>query len=122
MALSYPKLLQDFEQCLRVERNLAARTRKAYLYDLTRLQEHLILMHGRMPLANEISADALREYLNYCQVELGYKSTTLARVISSIRALFDFAVDPLVIDDEQIGPGSVGLCANKQIGAPVSLS
>jgi site-specific recombinase XerD len=92
MALSYPKLLQEFEQCLRVERNLAVRTRNAYLYDLTRLQEYLILMHGRMPPVEGISADALREYLNYCQVELGYKSTTLARVISSLRALFDFAV------------------------------
>src|SRR5271157_4635581 len=37
-------------------------------------------------------------------------------------ALLDLAVHPLVIDDEQISSGTVGLRANKQIGAPVSLS
>src|SRR5450631_3156281 len=37
-------------------------------------------------------------------------------------ALFDLAVDPLVIHDEQIGSGTVGLSANKQSIAPVSLS
>jgi hypothetical protein len=37
-------------------------------------------------------------------------------------ALLDLAAHPLVIHDEQIGPGTVGLCANEQIGAPVSLS
>src|SRR5271157_5587377 len=37
-------------------------------------------------------------------------------------ALLDLAVHPLVIHDEQIGPGTVGLRANEQIGAPMSLS
>src|SRR5450759_2073616 len=37
-------------------------------------------------------------------------------------ALLDLAVDPLVIHDEQISSGTVGLRANEQIGAPVSLS
>src|SRR5450631_377930 len=37
-------------------------------------------------------------------------------------ALFDLAVDPLVIHDEQIGSGTVGLSTNKQSIAPVSLS
>src|SRR5450759_5013522 len=37
-------------------------------------------------------------------------------------ALLDLAAHPLVIHDEQIGPGTVGLCANEQIGTPVSLS
>src|ERR1017187_1561287 len=36
--------------------------------------------------------------------------------------LLDLATHPVVIHDEQIGPGTVGLRANEQIGAPVSLS
>ena len=36
--------------------------------------------------------------------------------------LLDLAVHPVVIHDEQIGSGTVGLRANEQIGAPVSLS
>jgi hypothetical protein len=34
--------------------------------------------------------------------------------------LLDLAADPDVIDDEQVGPGTVGLRANEQMGAPVS--
>src|SRR5258708_5768747 len=37
-------------------------------------------------------------------------------------ALLDLAAQPLVIHDEQVSPGTVGLRANEQIGAPVSLS
>ena len=37
-------------------------------------------------------------------------------------ALLDLAVHPLVIHDEQISSGTVGLRANEQVGAPVSLS
>jgi hypothetical protein len=37
-------------------------------------------------------------------------------------ALLDLAVDPLVIHDEQISSGTVGLRANEQVGAPVSPS
>jgi hypothetical protein len=36
--------------------------------------------------------------------------------------LLDLAVHPLVIHDEQISSGTVGLRANEQVGAPVSLS
>src|SRR5208337_2522728 len=36
--------------------------------------------------------------------------------------LLDLAAHPLVIHDEQIGPGTVSLRTNEQIGAPVSPS
>jgi site-specific recombinase XerD len=93
MAGNYLELMTDFEQCLRVERNLSQRTRKAYLYDLSRFHEFLVTLHGRMPRLGQIDTEAIREYLNHLQVERAYKSTTLARVISSIKAFFDFAVE-----------------------------
>jgi hypothetical protein len=37
-------------------------------------------------------------------------------------ALLDLAIHPLVIHDEQISPGAVGLRGNEQISAPVSPS
>jgi len=37
-------------------------------------------------------------------------------------ALLYLAVYPLVIDDEQISAGTVGLGANEQLGAPMSPS
>lgn len=92
MAITFHELLAQFEQYLRVERNLSVRTRTAYQYDLTRFGEFLIVLHGRMPALAAIHTDAIREYLNSLQLDRSYKSTTLARVIASIRAFFDFAV------------------------------
>jgi integrase/recombinase XerC len=92
MALAFSELLVQYEQFLRVEKNLAEKTRRAYLYDLTRFQEYLIHLTGRMPQITSIKADQIRDYLNHLQVDLGYKSTTLGRTIASIRIFFDFCV------------------------------
>jgi site-specific recombinase XerD len=93
MPTGYYQLLGQFEQYVRVERGLSDRTRAAYLYDLTRFQEYLITLHGRAPALKSISIEAIREYLNHLQLERGYKSTTLARVISSLKHFFEFAVE-----------------------------
>lgn len=92
MALAFSELLIQYEQFLRVEKNLAEKTRRAYLYDLERFQEYLIHLTGKMPSVGSIKADHIREYLNYLQVERGYKSTTLGRTIASIRIFFEFCV------------------------------
>lgn len=93
MPTSFVDWVTQFEQFLRVERGLAERTRKAYLYELDRFHEYLILLHGRMPRLSEITADALREYLNHCQLERGYKSATVARVIAPLRSFFGFLTE-----------------------------
>ncbi len=98
MAVSYTELLGRFEQWLRVERNLAERTRAAYIYDLSCLQEHLTLLVGRTPRPDQISAEMLREYLNYLQMERSCRSARIARVISSIRGFFAFALDHGIVD------------------------
>ena len=92
MALAFHELLIQYEQFLRVEKNLAEKTRRAYLYDLSRFQEFLIHLFGRLPAMGKITADSIREYLNHLQVERAYKSTTLARTIASIRIFFEFCV------------------------------
>lgn len=92
MALAFHDVLSQYEQFLRVEKGLSEKTRRAYLYDLTRFQEFLVQIHGRMPQVAKIGTPAIREYLNYLQLELGYKSTTLARTIASIRKFFEFCV------------------------------
>ncbi len=92
MALAYHELLAQYEQFLRVEKNLGERTRRAYLYDLTRFQEFLVRLHGRLPPPSRIATEAIREYLNHLQLERGYKSTTLARTIASIRRFFEFCL------------------------------
>ena len=98
MAVSFHELLAQYEQWLRVERNLSERTRRAYVYDLTRLGEFLTVLRGRLPRPDQVSTEALREYLNHLQLERACKATTLARTISSIRGFFDFAVERAVVE------------------------
>lgn len=92
MALAFHEILSHYEQFLRVEKNLSEKTRRAYLYDLTRFQEFLIHLHGKMPDVAKIPAESIREYLNHLQLDRNYKSTTLSRTIASIRIFFEFCV------------------------------
>jgi integrase/recombinase XerC len=93
MALAFHDLLTQYEQFLRVEKGLSEKTRRAYLYDLTRFQDFLVQLNGRTPAIAKITTQSIREYLNHLQLELAYKSTTLARTIASIRKFFEFCVD-----------------------------
>lgn len=92
MALAFHELLANYEQYLRVEKNLSEKTRRAYLYDLNRFHEFLIHLYGKLPQVEKIAPSAIREYLNHLQSERAYKSTTLARTIASIRIFFEFCV------------------------------
>lgn len=103
MAPAFSELLVQYEQFLRVEKNLAEKTRRAYLYDLTRFQEYIIHLTGRMPQISSIKAEQIRDYLNHLQVDRGYKSTTLGRTIASIRIFFDFCV---MREQLQVSPAS----------------
>ncbi|MBI1784421.1 tyrosine-type recombinase/integrase [Candidatus Sumerlaeota bacterium] len=92
MALAFHEILAQYEQFLRVEKNLSEKTRRAYLYDLTRFQEFLIHLFGKTPEIARVTPDSIREYLNHLQVERSYRSTTLSRTIASIRIFFEFCV------------------------------
>src|SRR5664280_2038443 len=56
------------------------------------------------------------------RVELAAGQQLIEAAETKHDALLDLAVDPLVIHDEQISSGTVGLRANEQVGAPVSPS
>lgn len=98
MAWSFHEAFTQFEQHLRVEKNLAIKTRTAYLYDLSRFQEFLIQLLGKTPALAAVSADHIREYLNYLQVERGHRAATLSRVIASIRIFFDFLAMRAIVE------------------------
>jgi site-specific recombinase XerD len=84
--------LNEFDVFLRVEKNLSERTRKAYQYDLRRFGDFLASVRKRTPNVDEIRAEDIREYLQRLQMGRHYKSTTLSRVIASIRVFFEFCV------------------------------
>lgn len=86
-------LISEFDTFIRVEKNLSIKTRNAYKYDLKRFHAFLIKEFDREPPIDKIIDTDIKKYLNQQQLEKNLKSTTLTRVISSIRIFFDFCVE-----------------------------
>ncbi len=87
----------DFDTYLRVERNLSARTRKAYQYDLGRFADWLArALKCEIPI-EKITVHHIKEYLAHLQEERRYRATTLSRVIATLRVFFEHCVRQEVI-------------------------
>ncbi|HUT24927.1 MAG TPA: tyrosine recombinase XerC [Sumerlaeia bacterium] len=90
--VKFSRALYDFEAYLDVEKNLAERTRKAYVYDLERFMDDWIERHRANPTLDKIMPDDIQRYLERLRMDRNYKSSTLSRTISSIRVFFDFCL------------------------------
>ncbi|MBN1867747.1 tyrosine recombinase XerC [Candidatus Sumerlaeota bacterium] len=88
----FSRALYDFDAFLDVEKNLSPRTRRAYVYDLERFADYWIRRHSRNPALAQIAADDIRRYLETLRMDRNYKSTTLSRVMASLRIFFEFCV------------------------------
>lgn len=84
--------MSQFDRYLQVERNLSPATREAYRFDLQKFKEFLIRTKGSEPALDKVATESIKDYLHYLQSTRCYKSTTLSRVIASIRVLFEFGV------------------------------
>ena len=104
MAASLSEIIMKFDTYLKVERNLSPRTRDIYHYELKRFMEFLIRRIGRDVSVTKISAAMIRDYLEYLQIEFRYKSSTLSRVISTLKSFFRFCVEQSYI---KISPASI---------------
>jgi len=100
----FSKILYDFESFLAVERNLSPGTRHAYVYDIDRFAEHLVVKYSKMPSLEAITPDDIRFYLERLQERRHLKSTTLSRTISSIRRFFDFCVERKYLQTSPAAP------------------
>jgi site-specific recombinase XerD len=100
----FSKALYEFESFLAVERNLSPETRRAYVYDVDRFAEYLILRHSKTPPLDGITTDDVRSYLEQLQEKRNLKSTTLARTISSIRRFFEFCLERGHIETSPVAP------------------
>ncbi|MBN1899887.1 tyrosine-type recombinase/integrase [Candidatus Sumerlaeota bacterium] len=93
MSFYLSDLINKFNTFLTVERNLSPVTREDYNYYLKKFMEYLIHTHGREPSLESINADMIRKFMEHFQVEHDYKSASIARVISTLRAFFRFCVE-----------------------------
>ncbi len=89
-----------FESYLRVEKNLSPKTRSAYLYDLRRFADFLRETHGGrgLPKVQDVENGEVKAYIHHLREDLSYRSTTLARSLSTLRVFFDYCLDEGWID------------------------
>ncbi len=80
-------LLEQFEDYLMFERNLAANTIEAYVRDLGGFVREAVLSGAKSPAA--VDRDCVAEYLNEL-AEAGLAASSLSRKLSSIRLYFRF--------------------------------
>lgn len=92
MAHLFSAIMHEFDQFLKVERNLSPATRRAYEYDLQKFKEFLIRRVGTEPAVNRVNTQHIKDYLGYLQADRGYRSSTLCRTIASIRVFFEYCV------------------------------
>ncbi|MGB9692536.1 MAG: tyrosine recombinase XerC [Candidatus Sumerlaeaceae bacterium] len=93
MALAvFSDIMSEFDQYLKVERNLSPSTRAAYRYDLQKFKEYLIRTLGSEPSVGRVNTQHIKDYLNHLQQERRHKSATLSRTIASLRVFFEYCV------------------------------
>ncbi len=83
------KIVQDFINYLKIERNLANNTVDAYRNDLERYSQFLLDRQISNP--KSISLSDIQDFIN-CLTELGLSASSLARNFSSIRSFHKFMV------------------------------
>lgn len=86
---------------LSAERNMAPRTAEAYRYDLRRFAAFLADKTGGTSwLCSAVDAWSIKDYLAMLQEEHSLKPASLARVISSIRSLFRWALKEGILTED----------------------
>lgn len=85
--------VKSFLMYLTVERNLSPRTVKAYSHDLKNFQSFLEKKYNSPPPLSKITTEMLRDYFAELHLDRGYKGTSLARKVSSLRSFFRFAIE-----------------------------
>lgn len=82
-------LLTEFQYYLKIERSLSENSIKSYLYDLQKLEDYKNKFEISTPLT-ELDNEFLRQFIYEYSKVLGSRS--LARLISSLKAFYDYLV------------------------------
>jgi integrase/recombinase XerD len=94
----YRTYLKEFTLYLKLERGLSGNTIDAYLNDVSKLFQFLDFQHAVDSVA-EISYTDLKNFISWLN-EVGMSANTQARIISGIKAYFNYlAIDDLIEQD-----------------------
>jgi len=106
--------IESFSTWLRVERNLAPRTRQAYLYDLKRFSEWMLETKSSEQVALKSIHDSdLKDYLEYLRQQLGIQTSTLNRIMASLGGFFKYCTRENMIETNPLGKVNRGRTPQK---------
>jgi integrase/recombinase XerD len=88
--MTWPIALKQFDGYLRLEKSLSPNSVEAYVRDITKLQQFLIIQKLHVG-PTQVSTEVLREFLNTLQ-GLGLSATSQARTLSGLKAFFSFLI------------------------------
>ena len=96
--MTWPVAIKQFQGYLRLEKSLSPNSVEAYVRDITKLQQFLLIERLHVG-PTQVSAAVLREFLATLQ-GLGLSATSQARTLSGLKAFFSFLImeDLLKID------------------------
>jgi integrase/recombinase XerD len=90
MNMTWPQALKQFDGYLRLEKSLSPNSVEAYVRDVTKLQQFLILERVHAG-PTQVTTALLREFLSTLQ-GLGLSATSQARTLSGLKAFFNFLI------------------------------
>ena len=88
--MTWPVAIKQFQGYLRLEKSLSPNSVEAYVRDITKLQQFLVLERLHVG-PTQVTTAVLREFLATLQ-GLGLGATSQARTLSGLKAFFDFLI------------------------------
>ena len=88
--MSWDILIKQFYQFLKLEKGLSENSVEAYKRDVIKLKQYLML-NGKEVLPVNVTSIQIRDFLEYLS-ELGLSAYTQARVISGLKAFYNFMI------------------------------
>ncbi len=100
--MTWDEIIPEYETFLKLEKSLSANTVEAYLDDIGKLQEYLILKNSGVT-PKEISYELLKEFISWIN-DLGLNARSQARIISGLKSFFRFLMitDRITVDPTEL--------------------
>lgn len=86
--MKWNKLIEDFENYLRLEKSLSENSIKAYITDIHKLEQYCCLL-GQTILPLSLDQNTIKSFIQWIN-ELGLCTRSQARIISAIKAFYNF--------------------------------